>query len=147
MTKVPVVNDEAIYQVDARGPGGSEYCSVRWHKRQINAAILTWTAPNGHVLTPLVVLRCPLCDFPIAARPDISAQCTVEQGDLTLRQFVRCSGHWPQVDEQGNIVTESTTGRPERVTCSWQAVIVHGQAHSPGCAAAARTPGECSCKT
>lgn len=139
------VEDEAIFQVDARGPGGSEYCTVNWAGSAINAAILTWTAPNGHVMTPLVVLRCPCCDFPIAVRPDISAQCRVERGLLTLRQVVKCPGHWPQTDDFGNIVADPA-GRPKRSTCPWTATIVHGIAHKPSCAAVSReSPTPCTC--
>lgn len=141
------MEDEAIFQVDARGPGGSEYCTVTWEGVAINAAILTWEAPNGHTLTPLIVLRCPCCDFPIAVRPDIMASCRVERGLLTLRQVVKCPGHWPQTDDLGNIVADPQTGRPKRVTCPWTVTIVNGTAHKPSCHAAHReSPTACNCK-
>lgn len=140
------MEDDAIFQADPRGPGGSEYVTVRWLGININAAVLTWTAPNGHLLTPLVVLRCPRCDFPVVVKPDISAQCKVDRGRLTLRQVVQCPGHWPQVDPSGNIVADAVTGRPKRATCNWTVIIVDGVAHRGGCPAVHRhIPGNCNC--
>lgn len=140
------MEDDAIYQVDARGPGGSEYCTVRAGRTSVNAAIFTWVAPNGYQLVPLVLMRCPLCDYPIATRPDISAQCCVTRGLLTLRQVVRCPGHWPKTDVAGNIVTDVNTGRPRRVACVWAVLIIDGQAHNLRCAAVRRAgAGPCDC--
>ena len=141
------MEDDAIFQMDPRGPGGSEYVTVVWHRVPINAALLRWTTPGGHAQIPLVVLRCPLCDHPIAARPDISAECKIEQGRLTLRQVVRCPAHWPRVDEQGNVASDPTTGKVPRTSCEWAAVIVDGFAHLSGCATVRRlSPGACTCR-
>lgn len=141
------MEDDAVFQVDARGPGGSEYCRVRWQRKEINAAILTWTAPGNQVLSLLVVLRCPLCDYPISTRPDVGASCSVSAAGLTLRQVVQCPAHWPVVDEAGNIVTDPVSGRPKRESCFFKTVILDGQAHDPKCPRIHRDhPTSCTCR-
>jgi hypothetical protein len=112
------MEDDALFQLDERGPGGS----------------------------PLIVLRCPCCDYPVAVRPDISASCTIENGLLSLRQVVACPAHWPRVDDSGNVDVEVATGRPPRISCPWKVIIFQGRAHHTKCRAVSRIdPGPCEC--
>lgn len=140
------MDDEAVFQFDDRGPGGSQSCTVMWDGMPINAAAMLWQAPNGHQMIPLIVLRCPCCDFPVAVRPDIHAACHIENGLLSLRQVVACPAHWPRVDDDGNVDVEVATGRAPRISCPWRVIILQGKAHHLKCRAVSRVaPGPCQC--
>lgn len=139
-----LVEDDAIFQVDPRGPGGSEYVTVVWRGAAVNTAVMRWTAPSGSDHIGLIVCRCPLCDHPISLKPDVSASCKIARNRLTLRQIVQCNAHWPKT-EGGVVLTDPKTGRAPRVVCGWRAIIIDGYAHDTDCKTA--TGHACTCPT
>ena len=113
------------------------------HAMNVEADLLQWTNPAGMSMIIGIVMPCPACEFPLMMKADEQILSTDGDGRLTYKGVVQCPAHWAHVNEHGHAHIDPHTGKPKRVRCGWQGVVIDGKAHHPNCPSL--RCGKCRC--